>query len=261
MLREYQYDWLLRTRTQAADAAGQGGTPLDGRRRWMKKRRFGNGLQYCCLIIAVVIFSAISEAHSAGNCYDECDEYCTAIAPNVACYCEKGHIDCNKILKNIQLPAHASIDDDYIYAKYIGNRNQTCNYQSSKCKEKNRTYFKTDQPLVYQLTKFGDNFAVLYSKYTPSQIVTSEESRWNLAVITEDGEVIDDISLTTKLIESRPMIYTDMSVGKDSMVTIDFSYVNTGSHPLGQDFQIRVRFANRKLVVESSQQTRDDNED
>jgi hypothetical protein len=164
-------------------------------------------------------------------------------------------------LKNIQLPAHNSSDDDYIYAKYIGNRNQACNFQSSKCKGKTRTYFKTDQPLVYQLAKLEDKFVVLYSKYTPSEIVTSEESRWNLALITQDGEVIDDIKLTTKLKNSRPMIYTDMSVGKDSIVTIEFSYVNTGSHPLDQDFKIRVRFANGKLVVKSSQQTRDNDED
>lgn len=207
---------------------------------------------------AALLLATISTASAYVDCYNGCSEQCEKIAPNVTCYCESNHLNCSKILSNIQLVTPKVKDD---WASVIGSRTgDGCYFQSRKCKNAPQTFFRSSSPMIYQLRRISaGKYIVLYNKNTTEDILTKRINHWNVAILDDAGKILKEgvISIKWKYDNDDTgvwdMIDTGLKVINEHEAVIEIYYEHTGSGSWTQGHKSSISYDGNSLKIRTKQ--------
>jgi len=209
------------------------------------------------IILALILFAVNVQADSTfDDCYNNCRETCDKLAPNVLSYCAQNNLNCSKILTKIVDTGESAPHEG---GTYIGTHG-SMGFQSPKCLKEERTYFRSNTPLVYQMMRISEKqFLVLYSKDKPWTILKSLKSRWNLAIVDVVGKIIDNKQFTTnwkydnKELEIWSMINTGIKILNEHEAVIEIYYEHTGSGSWTQGHESHIFYDGKTLKIRTKQ--------
>lgn len=205
-----------------------------------------------------LLLTTISPASAYVDCYNNCNQQCERIAPNVTCYCESNHLNCSKILSKIQFVIPKEKEE---WSPVIGSRTgDGCYFQSKKCKNEPQTYFRSPSPMIYQLRQItGGRYIVLYNKNKTEDILNKRINHWNVAILDESGKILKEgiISIKWKYDNDDmgvwDMIDTGLKVINDHEAIIEIYYEHTGSGSWTQGHESRISYDGNSLKIRTKQ--------
>jgi hypothetical protein len=206
----------------------------------------------------VLLLAAISPASASLDCYNTCSEQCERIAPNVTCYCEANHLDCSRLLANIQLAMPKGKDD---WSPVIGSKNEDgCYFQSSSCKNTPQTYFRSSSPMIYQLRQLSaGRYIALYNINKTEDILTKRINHWSVAILDGSGKILKQGMITIKWKYDNDdtgvwdMIDTGLKVINEHEAVIEIYYEHTGSGSWTQGHESRISYDGKSLKIRTRQ--------